>query len=396
MGYLRVKKENVNPESLVKLLSCCPFNAISYEDGEVKISSACRVCKLCVKKGGGIMEFCEDDEKKAVDKSAWRGITVYADIQDGEIHKVTFELIGKAKELAKVTGHPVYVLVIGNKLGDAVSELSRYGADKIFVYDDERFKDFRILSYADAFTDFINKIKPSSILVGATNVGRALAPRVAARFRTGLTADCTLLEMKENTDLVQIRPAFGGNIMAQIITTFTRPQFCTVRYKIFDAPARLPEPYGEVVPMTVDKFAGDTTEIIKTITKKKERDISDADVIVAVGRGVKSKADLDMCYALADVLGAEMACTRPLIENGFFDARRQIGLSGRTVKPKLIITLGVSGSVQFAAGMKSSDLIIAVNNDKNASIFDIAHIGIIGDLYEIVPALTEKIREARK
>ncbi|MDD2414358.1 MAG: electron transfer flavoprotein subunit alpha/FixB family protein, partial [Eubacteriaceae bacterium] len=240
--------------------------------------------------------------------------------------------------------------------------------------------------------------KPSSILVGATNAGRSLAPRVAARFHTGLTADCTVLNMKENTDLVQIRPAFGGNIMAQIVTQNNRPQFCTVRYKIFSAPERAEKATGEVVSMKMDddKKYNSLIQIKEIIKKEKGIDISEADVIVAVGRGLKSENDLPMVQEFADAIGAEMACTRPNVENGWFDPRRQIGLSGRTVKPKIIITFGVSGSVQFAAGMRNSDYIVSVNNDPEASIFNIAHCGIVGDLYEIIPELMEMIKKNPK
>ncbi|MGL4284494.1 MAG: lactate dehydrogenase subunit LctC, partial [Eubacterium aggregans] len=260
------------------------------------------------------------------------------------------------------------------------------------VYDDARLKNFAIEPYANAFSDFIEKEKPSSILVGATNVGRSLAPRVAARFRTGLTADCTVLEMKENTDLVQIRPAFGGNIMAQIVTENNRPQFATVRYKIFNAPVRSTEASGDIIPMTMedDKYQS-SIDVLEVIQKEKGIDISEADVIVAVGRGLKSDKDLPMIQEFADAIGAELACTRSCIEAGWFDTRRQIGLSGRTVKPQIIIALGISGSVQFAAGMQNSDFIIAVNSDPKASIFNIAHAGIVGDLYEILPELMTMI-----
>ena len=219
-------------------------------------------------------------------------------------------------------------------------------------------------------------------------MGRSLAPKVAASVHTGLTADCTMLEMKENTDLVQIRPAFGGNIMAQIITPNTRPQFCTVRYKIFSAPQKS-EPSGKVIKMDIDKgMLKSDTKVLNVVEKPKETDISDAEIIVAVGRGLKSKEYIPFVKEFAEKISAQLACTRPLVENGWFDAKRQIGLSGRTVKPKLIIALGISGSVQFAAGMRNSDMIIAVNNDKNASIFDIAHYGFVGDIYEIIPQLT--------
>ena len=393
MGLL-VHNEKINRETAKELIDICPFGAISY-DGELKISSACKMCKMCVKKGPeGAITF-EEETKPVCNKDEWKGVAVFAEQRCGKIHPVSLELVGKARELASVTNHPVLAVLIGSKVKAAAQKLLCYGVDKVYAYDDEAFGNFVISPYANAFTDFIEKIKPSSILVGATSLGRSLAPKVAARVHAGLTADCTMLEMKENTDLVQIRPAFGGNIMAQIVTPNTRPQFCTVRYKIFSAPEKC-EPNGEVINMPVtEKMLSGNTEVIKTVNKPEEIDISDAEIIVAVGRGIKSKDDLALAESLANKLGAQLACTRPLIEAGWFDAKRQIGLSGRTVKPKLIITLGVSGSVQFAAGMQNSDKIIAVNSDKNASIFKIAHYGFVGDLYEIVPKLLKRIEEAK-
>jgi len=372
-------------------MELCPFGAISWEDGKLDIGSGCKMCKMCVRKGGGLVEFRE--EAKVLDKSLWRGICVFADCTGGTIHRVTFELCGKARELAAVTGHPVYALVIGHDTAACAEKLLRYGVDKVFVYDHPGFADFRIEPYAAAFYDFIQKEKPSSILVGATNLGRQLAPRVAARCRTGLTADCTVLQMKENTDLVQIRPAFGGNIMAQIVTPNDRPQFCTVRYKVFTEPAPTLEPSGEVIPMEVtEQMLRSGIRVLSTVSKPKDIDISEAEVIVAVGRGAMSESMRAQAQELADLLGGMVACTRPLVEGNVFDAKRQIGLSGRTVKPKLIITLGISGAVQFAAGMKGSDCIVAVNKDPNAPIFDVAHYCVVGDVEQIVPKLIGKIR----
>ena len=202
--------------------------------------------------------------------------------------------------------------------------------------------------------------------------------------------------MKENTDLVQIRPAFGGNIMAQIITPNTRPQFCTVRYKVFAEPAPTPCPTGQVIGMTVtDKMRKSAIDVLASFEKPKDIDIAEADVIVAVGRGASSESLRQGAKELADLLGGVVACTRPMVESNIFDAKRQIGLSGRTVKPKLIICLGISGAVQFAAGMKASDCIVAVNTDRNAPIFDIAHYCLIGDVNEILPRLIEKVKEGR-
>ena len=391
MGKLVIQHQLINEENAKTLVDICPFGAISYENGKLDISSGCKMCKMCVRKGGGLVTY--EEEVKSIDKSLWRGITVYADCTGGSIHRVTFELIGKAKELAAVTGHPVYVLAIGCDLQQCARRLQHYGVDKVFLYDHEAFKDFRIEPYTEAFFDFIEKQKPSSILVGATNLGRQLAPRVAARCRTGLTADCTVLEMKENTDLVQIRPAFGGNIMAQIVTPNTRPQFCTVRYKVFSEPVPNDAASGEIVSMAVtEEMQRSAIKVLSTQEKPKDVDIAEAEVIVAVGRGASSETMRAQAEELAKLLGGVVACTRPLVEGNVYDAKHQIGLSGRTVKPKLIITLGISGAVQFAAGMKSSDCIVAINSDPAAPIFDVAHYCIVGDVSEIVPKLIEKIK----
>ena len=394
MAELRIHQERLDEDGIRQLIDICPFGAISCRDGKVEIDSGCRMCRLCVKKGpGGAVEYMETQEP-GINKDEWRAVAVYVEYNGKAVHPVTFELIGKARELAAVTGHPVYALFMGYQVGEKAEELLAYGVDQVFVYDRKELEHFSVLTYANVFADFITRIRPSSILVGATNAGRSLAPRVAARFRTGLTADCTVLEMKENTDLVQIRPAFGGNIMAQIVTPKNRPQFCTVRYKIFSAPPVTKEPSGTIRTMEVTEDMIDRRiRVEEIIHKPKEIDISEAEVIVAVGRGVKSQADLELIRELAAALDAQLACTRPLIECGWFDARRQIGLSGRTVKPKLIITIGISGSLQFAAGMRGAECIIAINTDRKAPVFDIANIGLVGDWYEILPRLLKTVKE---
>ena len=394
MAELRIHQEQLDEDGIRQLIDICPFGAISCRDGKVEIDSGCRMCRLCVKKGpGGAVEYMETQEP-GINKDEWRAVAVYVEYNGKAVHPVTFELIGKARELAAVTGHPVYALFMGYQVGEKAEELLAYGVDQVFVYDRKELEHFSVLTYTNVFADFITRIRPSSILVGATNAGRSLAPRVAARFRTGLTADCTVLEMKENTDLVQIRPAFGGNIMAQIVTPKNRPQFCTVRYKIFSAPPVTKDPSGTIRTMEVtDGMIDRRIRVEEIIHKPKEIDISEAEVIVAVGRGVKSQADLELIRELAVALDAQLACTRPLIECGWFDARRQIGLSGRTVKPKLIITIGISGSVQFAAGMRGAECIIAINTDRKAPVFDIANIGLVGDWYEILPRLLKTVKE---
>ena len=253
MGYLKINQEMLTEEKARTLVGLCPFGAMSWEKDKLEISAACKMCKLCVRNSGGAVEYVE--KIASFDKFQWKGICVYADCLGGKLHRVTLELCGKARELAKVTGHEVYALVIGHKTEETAQKLLRYGVDKVFVYDHEALKDFRIEPYTALFCDFIGQYRPSSVLVGATTLGRQLAPRVAARCRTGLTADCTVLQMKENTDLVQIRPAFGGNIMAQIVTPNTRPQFCTARYKVFTEPAET-EPTGQIVKLPDDATVG--------------------------------------------------------------------------------------------------------------------------------------------
>ncbi|EOU1756825.1 FAD-binding protein [Clostridium perfringens] len=392
MGRLVVHQDKI--EDANSVIKICPFGAMEIVNGKVEINASCRMCKVCVRKGPkGAFEFVEDENKVLVNKDEWKGIAVYVDHVNGEIHPVTLELIGKARELADKVNQKVYCLFMGNGIKDKAGELLHYGVDEVIVYDYKELENFRIEPYTAVFYDFINKIKPCSILVGATTLGRSLAPRVAARCRTGLTADCTILDIKENTDLVQIRPAFGGNIMAQIVTPNSRPQMATVRYKVMSAPERNEECTGKIKYFEIEKDKLKSDIEVKEIKQKpKEHSISDAEVIVVAGRGVKSEKDLEMIKELADLLGGELAVTRPLIENGWADANRQVGLSGRTVRPKLIITCGVSGAIQFVAGMNNADYIFAINKDEKVPIFKVAHYGVVGDIYEIVPKLIEKIK----
>jgi len=379
-----------------QLIELCPFSSIAYENGELSIDAGCKLCGLCVKNGpDGIFTWEETADPAtdiAANKSEWQGIAVYAEQNEGSLHNVAGELLGKARELAN--GQPVYALLIGSKMTEPANRLLKYGADRVYVYDDPKLAEFDMEPYANIFEDFIKKVKPSSIMVGATGIGRSLAPKVAARFRTGLTADCTALEMHDGTDLIQIRPAFGGNIMARIVTPKHRPQFCTVRYKVFSAPDPVENPTGIIENMPVDKaLLRSNIQVLSVEKKPLETDLSEAKIIVAVGRGLKKREDVKMAEELASCIGAQLACTRPLVEDGWFNYKRQIGLSGRTVNADLIITLGISGSVQFAAGMRGSQCIISVNNDENAGIFDIAHYGFVGDYYEIVPALIASINK---
>lgn len=394
MPYIKIHQDKA--EDKEKLASICPFKAIEIVNGELSINSGCRMCRLCVKNSGGVFEYVEErDSTPVVNKDEWRGIAVVAEITEGAVHPVTFELIGKARELAAKVNYPVYCLMIGYRISDLAKKILEYGADEVFVYDLPELQYFRIEPYTAVVEDFIRKVKPSSVLVGGTVSGRSLAPRTAARFRTGLTADCTKLDIGENTDLDQIRPAYGGNIMAHINTPRHRPQFATVRYKIFPIPPKT-EPKGKITNCSIepDKLKS-AIEIISMTEKAKEVGIEDAEVLVVGGRGLKKPEDLSMLEELAKLLNGRVASTRALVEAGWTDPKQQIGLSGRTVKPKLLIACGVSGAIQFVAGMDGAEHIIAINTDPNASIFKVAHVGIVGDLYKIIPDLIEKIKSQK-
>ena len=378
------------------LIALCPFGAIELSGKELVINAACRMCRLCCRKSNGVCEYVEDAPEKAIDKTQWQGITVVAETVENQVHPVTMELLGKARELADKTSQKVCCLLAGHDLENCAAELAAYGPDEIYLYDQPELTHFRVEPFTAVWEDYIHFAKPSVMLVGGTSVGRSLAPRVAARFRAGLTADCTMLNIQPNTDLDQIRPAYGGNIMAHIRTPNHRPQFATVRYKIFPMPEKT-QPHAKIFrrKLTADQLHSGI-EFLNLRKKHNERGIEDADVIVAAGRGLKKPEDLAMLRELADLLGGELGSTRAMVETGWLDPKCQIGLSGRTVKPKLIITCAVSGAVQFAAGMNGSELIVAINSDPEAPIFNIAHIGIVGDIYEIVPRLIEKIKNGER
>ena len=325
------------------------------------------------------------------------GIAVYVDHVDGKVHPVTLELLGKARELSKVTGHPVYALFMGNGINAAAHELLHYNVDKVFVYDAPELARFQIEPYTAVFENFIQTVKPSSILVGATTVGRQLAPRVAARMKTGLTADCTILEMDENTDLSQIRPAFGGNIMAHIKTPNHRPQMATVRpgvmQKIDPIADAKPEVIGYNPGFTPDNKYVEILDIVKNVADVV--DIQDAKILVSGGRGVGSPENFKILDDLAEAIGGTVSCSRAVVDAGWKPKDLQVGQTGKTVRPHVYFAIGISGAIQHVAGMEESDLIVAINKDETAPIFDVADYGIVGDLNKVVPALTEQLKAAK-
>ncbi len=394
MAKLVVKPEKLTVEIAQKLIEKCPFGAIVPCGQSVEIDARCKMCRLCLRpEMGGAIQLVEQDEQ--VDLSEWDGILVFCQVKGQAPHPIALELLSKACDLAGEQV-PIYAVCIGYNCQNAAQAVAMHGAKKVLMYDHADLEVFDPTSYTACLVDAIEHLKPSVVMVGATAEGRSLAPRAAARLNTGLTADCTALELEPGQALGQIRPAFGGNIMAHIITPKHRPQFCTVRYRVFDQ--KLPKgECGEVQSMSIPQNAFDMAFSLLEVTERPtEVDIADAERIVAVGRGFCDKAGMEYAQRLAHALGAQLAGTRPLIESGLLDPRRQIGLSGRTVKPKLLITLGISGAVQFVAGMGGSEYTVAINSDQNAPIMGAADLCIVGDLYEIVPVLLDKIGEGQQ
>ncbi len=394
MKKIIISETLIATQNINDLLSCCPFSAIdATQDGKINLNANCKICGICAKKFPTIFTI-EEIESISIDKSQWQGVAVVAEFTAGQLHPVSLELLGKARELASKIGQKVLAVAIGYNLAHAAEMLRKYGADEVALYDHQELENFRIEPYTAALEDFINNTKPAVVLVGGTSTGRNLAPRTAARFRTGLTADCTILDIKPNSDLEQIRPAFGGNIMAHINTPNHRPQFATVRYKIFPMPQPVENPTGVIKNYSLEaEKLSSAIKVIERNLKPAEINLEDAEVIIAVGRGLKKVEDMNMIEELAKLLHARIAGTRCLTEAGWVDHKCQIGLSGRTVAPKLIICCGISGAVQFAAGMKGAEKIVAINSDANAPIFSLAHIGIVGDMYEIVPQLLQLIKQ---
>ncbi len=390
MANIVINQDKVSESQIKSILEVCPFGSISYKNNLLDIDSGCKMCRQCVKKYGEI--FSLDAEAKSFDKSKWQNIAVYVEIFDGKIHNVSLELLGEARKLAEKVGQKVIAVVIGSNLLEIVETLRGYSADEIYVYDSENLKSFSYENYMRCVDDFIGSTHVSAMLFGATMLGRSFAPIVACSYKTGLTADCTFLDIKENGDLVQVRPAFGGNIMAQIITAANRPQLATVRNKVFDVAKKSDN--EKIVVNREIKIQSENSKVTLISEKIKEQSlqIEDAEVVIAVGRGVDMKNDFDKIQKLADSLGGVVACSRPMMEEGYFDNKKQIGLSGRTIKPKLIICIGISGAIQFLVGMQNSGCIISINTDENCELSKIANVAVTADYKTIIEPLISKIR----
>lgn len=336
----------------------------------------------------------------------YKGVYVFAQQVDNEINSIAFELIGKGKDLADALGTTVTAVLVGDGVKGLADQLAEYGADKVIVVDDPELKEYRTEPYAHAIASVIQKYKPEIFLVGATAIGRDLGPRVSARIHTGLTADCTQLEIgdfpinpmpgkeQKHNQLLMTRPAFGGNTIATIACPDFRPQMATVRPGVMQKRDRVAGAKADVEEFNPG-FTPDNkyVEILKVVKAVSDTvDIMDAKILVSGGRGVGSAENFKLLDDLAEVLGATVSCSRAVVDAGWKPKDLQVGQTGKTVRPNVYFAIGISGAIQHVAGMEESDIIIAINKDETAPIFDVADYGIVGDLNKIVPALTEKLK----
>ena len=323
----------------------------------------------------------------------YKGVFVYAQQVDGELSGIALELLGKARDLAKDLDTNVTAVLVGADVKGLCDKLAEYGADRVIVVEDPELKEYRTEPYTHALASVINEYKPEIMLVGATAIGRDLGPRVSARVATGLTADCTMLEIGD-FPLNPLRPAFGGNTIATIACPDNRPQMATVRPGVMQKIAPIADAKAEIIEYNPGFTPNDNyVEILDIVKSVSETvDIMDAKILVSGGRGVGSPENFKILEDLAEALGGEVSCSRAVVDNGWKPKDLQVGQTGKTVRPQIYFAIGISGAIQHVAGMEESDVIVAINKDESAPIFDVADYGLVGDLNKIVPKLTEAVK----
>jgi electron transfer flavoprotein alpha subunit len=410
--------------------SACPVNAIEMNDaGEpIIIVDKCIGCVKCVKvcPVQALEMFFSPEERKILDTlaghgtatveevdeevdeeaaelaekfAAYTGVWIFVEQTEGEPHKVSWELLGKGAELAKALKVELCAVVIGHEVEHLCKESFAYGAEKVYLLDAPVFKHYRTETYLRGIYYLVDKYKPEVVLMGATGLGRDLAGAVATRLQTGLTADCTGLAIDDKRNLMQTRPAFGGNIMATIMCDKFRPQMATVRPHVMAMPEYNPLMTGVVVRETCaineDDILTKVIEILRHKSGKSTIDIAGAEFIVSGGRGMMGPDNFAMLQELADELGGVVGASRSAVDAGWMPADRQVGQTGKTVRPKIYVACGISGAIQHLVGMQDSDVIIAINRERDAPIFQVATYGIVGDVLKIVPAITRRLREVK-
>ncbi len=381
----------------------CPFAAIIVENKKAKVLENCTLCGACV---NVCPQYALNIERPATlspeELAKYKGVCIFAECEtqnEPQIKPVVLELLEKGRMLADKLEEDLSAILLGAKNSPLTQTLISHGADKVYLCQHHHLEKYSTDGFTNIITGVIMQEKFSIVLFGATSTGRDLAPRIAARLKVGLTADCTGLDINEDQQLVQTRPAFGGNIMASILSPYTRPQLATVRPNVFPKGPPNPKRNGTIkeVPVKLNP-KGIRTKIIETIITQKEETIpiEEADILISVGRGIQTKENLELIKELAEELNGTMSCSRSIVDLGWLPHSFQVGQSGKTVSPKLYIALGISGAIQHLVGMSSSDVIIAINKDPDAPIFKIADFGIVGNILEIVPILIKRLRELKK
>jgi electron transfer flavoprotein alpha subunit len=375
----------------------CPYGALEMRGDVVTVNEKCTFCGACV-------DVCpvealtlekEEKEAKAVDLTQYKDVWVFIEHKRGRIANVSFELLGQGRKLADALGCKLCGMLMGDGVEQCAQEAIRHGADTVYLTESPALKEYRTDSYAAGAVHLIKKYKPEIVIFGATTQGRDFAGTVATTIYTGLTADCTGLDIDPETKLLkQTRPAFGGNIMATILCQRHRPQMATVRPKVFPMPEKDDSRKGTIVreelPIGEDKIR---TKVLDFVQVAETVNLADAEIIVSGGRGVGGSENFAIIRELADVLGGAVGASRAAVDAGWIPYEHQVGQTGRTVRPKIYIACGISGSIQHQAGMKTSEIIVAINKDPEAPIFKIATYGIVADLYQAVPMLTREFKK---
>lgn len=377
-------------------IRACPYAAIEVVEKKAVVLDNCTLCGNCVPVCPVKALEIAVEKKAPVDVTKYKGVWIFAEQKRGEIQRVTYELLGIGRKLADSRNAYLGAVLLGSGIEKAAQELITYGADKVYTADSPDVENFCDESYSRIITKLISKYKPEVVICGATAIGRSLIPRVAVQLGTGLTADCTGLDIEEGTGLLlQTRPAFGGNIMATIKCSHHRPQMSTVRHKVMKEAIPQEGRSGEVIKTEISKpDVFSRTKLINFVEEIEETvNLTEADIIVSGGRGIKGPENFELIKGLAKVLGGAVGSSRAAVDSGWIPYSHQVGQTGKTVCPKVYIACGISGAVQHLVGMQSSDTIIAINKDPEAPIFKVASYGIVGDLFEIIPALTKKFAE---
>ncbi|MHA2426732.1 MAG: FAD-binding protein [Candidatus Hermodarchaeia archaeon] len=375
----------------------CPFDAMHLINEKAEADEKCTLCGACVK-------VCPVDainiERKRVDPSKFidfKGVWIWAEQINGQLRNVALELLGKGRELADKLGEPLCAVLLGHNVGELPNILAEHGADIVYVSDQELLANYTTDGYTDVFSALIVTEKPNIVLFGATSNGRDLGPRIAARLQLGLTADCTGLDIDDKRQLVQTRPAFGGNIMASILSPYTRPQMATVRPNVFKVPTDAGKK-ADIRDANIEvNKAAIRTKLVETIVEIEEGalKVDEAEMVVTCGRGIKDPQNIEIVAKLAEELNAALGGSRPIVDQGWMKHHQQVGQSGRTIAPKLYIACGISGAIQHLVGMRTSDTIVAINTDPDAPIHTVSDFSIVGDIFKVVPAIVKELKRVK-